>query len=375
VLCVDSDERTLAGLELRLRRSFDVVTATSAALALSKLDLSAPFAVVLSDMHMPQVSGSALLSAIRRVTPETVRILMTGQADLASAMAAVNEGEVFRILFKHVEASELIAACEAAVVRHRELIAERQVTEGILHGTIDLLTMSLAALSPTLSLHASRIHALVTDMAAVVCTRQLWVAELASVLLEVSLANVPTTLVERWRARASLTEDERVRIATAIRSSLAVVRHIPRAEPVTEGLLSLATMTEFDHNHPVSLSGSVPIRVLHLALVFDALERSGKNADEALQEIRAAAHADDVPLVAALASSPSRLNPGSSRGPLWRIRPGQTVLYDVRRADGVLVLPKGHVVDATTLGMLDLMDEGTRLLEVITVGSGPATAP
>ena len=89
VLCVDDEPLVLEGLRDSLRRSFDVDVAESgtAALALLEQDPDA-YAVVISDMRMPGMSGAAFLSQARRVAPNAVRLLLTGHADLDAAIAA-----------------------------------------------------------------------------------------------------------------------------------------------------------------------------------------------------------------------------------------------------------------------------------------------
>jgi DNA-binding NtrC family response regulator len=98
VLCVDDEPRVLEGLELRLRRHYDVEAAFDGATALQIIKTGGPFAIVISDMRMPGMDGATLLTQIREIAPDTVRILLTGFADTESAVAAVNGGQIFRFL-------------------------------------------------------------------------------------------------------------------------------------------------------------------------------------------------------------------------------------------------------------------------------------
>src|SRR5512141_2774337 len=100
VLCVDDERIVLEGLALHLRRRFDVTMAESGAEGLDAIRGSGKFAVVLSDMRMPGMRGAEFLAQVRQLSPETVRVLLTGYADLESAIAAVNEGQIFRFLNK-----------------------------------------------------------------------------------------------------------------------------------------------------------------------------------------------------------------------------------------------------------------------------------
>ena len=82
ILCVDDEPMVLEGLRDSLRRSFDVRVATSGADGLALLSENRrDYAVVISDMRMPVMSGSVFLREARRVAPLAVRMLLTGYAD------------------------------------------------------------------------------------------------------------------------------------------------------------------------------------------------------------------------------------------------------------------------------------------------------
>jgi len=111
VLFVDDEPEILEGLKCALRRySFVILTATSGADALKLLETNT-VDVVVSDERMPNMAGSEFLSIVRQRHPETIRIVLTGQASLGAAIRAINEGEVYRFLTKpcsHVELSATI---------------------------------------------------------------------------------------------------------------------------------------------------------------------------------------------------------------------------------------------------------------------------
>jgi diguanylate cyclase (GGDEF)-like protein len=125
ILCVDDEPQVLKGLALQLGRHYDVCTAASGAEALAILDRDPGIAVVISDMRMPGMSGAAFLAEVRRVAPQTARILLTGQTDLASAIAAVNEGQIHCFLSKPCPPAKLQDAVGAAIRRHKESSADR----------------------------------------------------------------------------------------------------------------------------------------------------------------------------------------------------------------------------------------------------------
>src|SRR5205823_11426086 len=128
-----------------LRRRFDVASATSGADGLAALEkATGAVAVVISDMRMPAMNGAAFLAQVRQRWPDTVRMLLTGQSEIEAAIAAVNEGQIFRFLSKPCPADQLLAAVMAAVAQHDLITAERVLLEQTLHGSIKTLTEILS---------------------------------------------------------------------------------------------------------------------------------------------------------------------------------------------------------------------------------------
>jgi DNA-binding NtrC family response regulator len=117
-----------------LRNRFDV-TATSDAKEAIRLVVSAGnFAVVVSDLRMPTIDGVSLLYLIRQAAPETVRVLLTGKADVESAVSAVNQGNVFRFLIKPCPPQVLNRALEESVEQYRLRTRERELRDPELPG-------------------------------------------------------------------------------------------------------------------------------------------------------------------------------------------------------------------------------------------------
>lgn len=123
VVCVDDDEAMLATVARCLRReSVDVRSTLSAAEALGWIAKD-EVAVLISDYDMPEMTGAQLAGHARRVRPETVRILLTGQRSLETAIDGINQGEIFRFLNKPFSNDQLRGAVHDGIARHKELVA------------------------------------------------------------------------------------------------------------------------------------------------------------------------------------------------------------------------------------------------------------
>ncbi len=123
VLLVDDEPHVLAALRRTLRDpALRILTAADAEEAL-RLMAEEPVDVLVSDIDMPGMSGIELIREVRRRHPETVRLLLTGDASLESALDAINHGEVYRYLLKPWKAAELRGTLADAIARLEELRA------------------------------------------------------------------------------------------------------------------------------------------------------------------------------------------------------------------------------------------------------------
>jgi len=115
ILLVDDEPLVTEALKRALRKEpYLVLNARSAAEALRILEKH-PVDVVVSDERMPGMTGSEFLAVVCRKYPETMRIILTGHADLESALRAINEGHVYRFLRKPCNEAELIHTLRQAV--------------------------------------------------------------------------------------------------------------------------------------------------------------------------------------------------------------------------------------------------------------------
>jgi len=114
ILFVDDEERILSAMKLLFKQLYDVHVTTDAAAALDMLKAK-HFHVLVSDQRMPEMNGTELLSNAKMISPNTVRILLTGYSDLAAIIGSINEGEVYRFANKPWNTTEIRALLADAV--------------------------------------------------------------------------------------------------------------------------------------------------------------------------------------------------------------------------------------------------------------------
>ena len=97
LLIVDDEVDVLESLRHLFHRTYRVVTANGGEQAVEALKRN-DVHIILSDQRMPGMSGDVFLSHARKVTPDAIRMLFTGYADIQAVINAVNEGRIFRYL-------------------------------------------------------------------------------------------------------------------------------------------------------------------------------------------------------------------------------------------------------------------------------------
>ena len=120
ILLVDDEPKVLAAIKRQLRKQFRFETALSGEEALKIIDEKGPFAVVVSDYKMPGMNGIDFLCKVKTVDPDTVRMMLTGSADMSTAIAAVNEGSIFQFHPKPCPAETLGQAIKSGINKYRE---------------------------------------------------------------------------------------------------------------------------------------------------------------------------------------------------------------------------------------------------------------
>jgi putative two-component system response regulator len=170
VLFVDDDPLLLATIRRNLAKDFTLETAGSAREGLQLAAEHGPFAVVVTDLMMPEMDGIAFLHKIEQASPDTVRILLTGYASLENALAAVNEGHVFRILSKPCSMDDVRRTVTAGIEQFQlrrdreELVALRKLGQAM-EGIIYALTALVETRDPYTGGHQRRVAALATAVA------------------------------------------------------------------------------------------------------------------------------------------------------------------------------------------------------------------
>jgi len=357
ILCVDDESAVLDGMELNLRRLGRVRVASSGAEALERIAKEGPFALVISDMRMPGMDGAALLSKIREVSPNTVRLLLTGQAELDSAIAAVNEGQIFRFLTKPCPAETLLRAVTDALQQHRLVLAEKELLDRTLRGAVKALSEVLSIVDPKSFGRSGRIQRLAMGLAKCVALEPNWPLELAALLQSLGNVSLPPELTHRAHLGQDLTVREREMIARVPELTDKLLAPIPRLDLVRSILREAAKGT----GGTIAPSGTPELqlllrsaRILRLSMDFEELEARGLEASAAVAELKSRSNAYEAMLLEALTElKHAEATGGEVRQIQLRyLKAGMVLAEDLCATSGQLLVARGFHVTTSFIERL-----------------------
>ncbi len=234
ILFVDDDPRILAAIERTLRRDFTLCTAVGAEEGLSKLEHAGPFAVVVADRQMPGMDGIRFLSVVREKSPDSVRMMLTGNADLEAMIQLVNETGIFRLLTKPCRPEVLSKALRDALTQHHLVVNERELLDRTLKGSIKILVDLLAVLAPDTFKQRHRMRERIDTIAKRLDLTKTWSLHVAAMLSPIGLITLPPELAPKVRGGHALTEDERALVERVPEIGRNLLVNIPRLQDVAQ---------------------------------------------------------------------------------------------------------------------------------------------
>ena len=358
ILCVDDDSNILAGFERKLRKRFSVDTALGSLEGLDRLEKHGPYAVVVADMQMPTMDGVEFLARVKQKYPDTVRMMLTGQADLQVAMNAVNEGNIFRFLTKPCATETLVNALDAGLYHHRLITAERELLQKTLRGAINVLTEILSTVDPQSFGKATLLRDLSRTFTTRVGTDKSWAIEVAATLSQIGLVTIPPDVVAESRSETTLSEIKNDMLTRVPELSHNLIANIPRLETVSE--IVLYQDKHFDGTgfpRDTVAGKEIPEGARILKILSDLLttetEHNSRSTALTIMQSRRGWY-DPVILNLAIEFFGTEETTESAKIrskaiSVVEMEPGQFLLSDVTTTGGLLLLASGHQVTATSV--------------------------
>jgi response regulator RpfG family c-di-GMP phosphodiesterase len=413
VLLVDDEINILTSCQRTLRKeSFEVIITTSPDEAFQLMAYN-KFAVVVSDLSMPEMTGTFFLEKVKRSSPDTVRIILTGHADIQAALDAINRDSVYRFLTKPWNDDEFRLTIRQAVSQY-ELIVENnrlnnltkkqnqelrdltqhleqrvfertqeisglmQQLEQSLLGTVQILAGLAEIHSLVIGSHSRRVAALSREIGIRLglAGRELLELEIAAKLHDIGKIVISPEILNK--PESSLTPEEKDILLSHAVKGAAIIRMVPNMGQTP--LLVRHHHEKIDGTgFPDGLKGrEIPFgsRIIAAVSAFDrALNiRSifqSTTSDMALLTVQSRCPNDLDPKVVQVLTHciEQRRTPKGEEAEICikDLLPGMMISREVRTAQGILLLPKDTTIQEAHLERLYSFQETNPFADIIYV--------
>ena len=349
ILLVDDDSNILDGYRRSLSKEFLMETALGGTQALALATDKGPYAVVISDMRMPGMDGIQLLSHIKAVSPDTIRVMLTGNADMETAINAINEGSIFRFLNKPCAKEVMARTITAALVQYRLVTAEKQLLEQTLSGSLQVLTEVLSLVNPAAFGRAERARRYIHHIVSAMKLGNPWQYEVAAMLSQLGCVTLAPETIEAVYRGEALSPDEQGQYEAHPSVAYALLSKIPRLEPI-------AWMIEQQNRRaPAADDSKVPdmrlgAEILRLVLAYEQLIHKGASRNEAAHTLAMQNKNFSPEFFQTLVTLDPNAEGGETRKcQIEDLSPGMIVQEEVHTLAGTLVVSKGQEVTPTVI--------------------------
>jgi len=362
VLFVDDEQNILDSFRASLRKRYKIETALGPLAGLDKITSSGPYAVVVSDLKMPDMDGITFLSKVQELSPDTVRVMLTGHADLNSAISAVNEGSVFRFLTKPSPVDVMVRTLEVAMKQYSLVVAERELLRGTLRGCIKVLTDILSLVNPEAFGRSERVKRLATYVGKHIKLKSTLYLDLAAMLSQLGFVTLTDTVLDKIYKGVGLDPEEQQIFDMHPFVTAGMLSQIPRMDKVSDIIQHQNETLKTNPDQPMES------RILKACLDYDSLTQQGLAKQDAIDSLRKNGELYD-PMIIDVLERGTAGEEGYVRRQIGvgELRPGMIMEEALWSTDEVHIVAQGTEVTETALLRIENFKKANRLSENVTV--------
>jgi CheY-like chemotaxis protein len=363
ILFVDDEVDILNSFKRLFRKKAPIYTATSGQEALDLIDSGESFAVIVSGMRMPNMDGAEFLEKAKQKSPSSIRILLTGHAELDAAIAAINKGQIFRFLSKPCPQDVLQDALKSAIRQHRLMNAEKDILQNTLRGSIELLSELLSILKPNIFSNFNRIKKYIRHMAIASGKHNTWDFEVAGMLYSLGYLTLSEELMDKALSPDSdLTNAEKLALKDVPLFSSKLINHIPRLEDISEMVRLTGKVNPLTNHDSEVIEDRVLLgaEMLKIALRFDKLLEYGHVSNSAIDLLRSDEDINQL-LVEKLATIDLGHNNNFITVSIDSLLPGMVLFDDLITDSKASLLAKGSEITEDLLDRIKLYTHNQKI--------------
>jgi response regulator RpfG family c-di-GMP phosphodiesterase len=320
------------------------------------------------------MNGITFLKQVREINPDTVRIILTGFADLNITMDAINEGYIFRFLTKPCPVGRLKSSLDEGIRQYRLVTSERELLNKTLKGSIKSLVDILSVVNPLVFNYSSRIRKLAVNIAKRLKCKNLWEVEISALVSTIGLVSVPTEITEKALFGLEMTKEEREMFYSHPKVGANLLKNIPRLEVVAESVYYQYVDFGVPAHEYKKTGEEIPLPARILKVLNDYFMLSATEYDQQLviRNMKKKSLKYDSKVFGALVAELAGFEADKVAvlKNISELKEGDVLADDLKDINSFLLLPKGSELNSASMSKLINYNKLTKLVEPIAVIEG-----
>lgn len=350
VLFVDDDPNILKAINRNLHGKYKVCVSSNIDEAV-KLIGKHNFPIVFSDMQMPQMNGADFLIIVKEKSPDSIRILLTGETDVSDAIKAINESDIYKILLKPCSHEKICSTIDTALKLYNAQKIEELLMDKSLKGFVHIMLDLLNVISPEIFKRSIDITKIVRSPRTNFTLLEPWSFEVSCLLMYLGSVHYKIYNFDKIYGTENL---EKV-----IRKSASLLSKVPKFEPVHQILNELA---DYYSNKVIIQTLDSDSKTLKLLVDYHSLV-----GDSKLQEkLKAMYSCEIIKTLPSLFGKQAKQKKALEVS-VGKLSPGMITTEDVKTTSGSIIISKGETVIDRHISTLKVFVEKGYLLDKIKI--------
>jgi len=376
ILFVDDEKNILESYRRSFYDKYNFIMADSGQKAIEIINNNKePFQVIVTDYKMPKMNGVELLEKVKSISPDTVQIMLTGQADMGAVIHLINKGKLFRFLTKPCPPEDMMLNIDDAIRQHELVTAERELLGKTLGGSIKILADLLSLAKPQAFIKAQRIRSLARQIYSDLPVNNKWQIEIAATLSQIGCITIPDDILKKVYKGLTLSEDENLMFSTHSVIGADMIKNIPRMEKVSEIIryqeknFDGSGFPEDDIKEEDIPTGS---RILKITLDYDNAVTGGAEKERVLLDMRKKTGWYDQSILAIaeknfMQSGESTKKFVNKEIPAGHLKEGMYLAEDLTSASGSVIGNKNQKITSALIVTINNYSRNNQLKEKIKI--------
>lgn len=361
ILLVDDEQHILTSYSRGLRKSFNVISANSPQQALDLLSKhKSTIPVIVSDFNMPEMNGDAFLKKTLSLSPSSVRILLSGKAEISDVLTCVNECKIFRFLLKPFSLQDMTIALNDAIKQYDLQQAEKVLLGQTLIGTVQICVDFLTIHSPLVFSYVSKLKKQIEFLCHKLSLPHQWRYSIAALLSHHGGLLLDTETLSALVQKESLNNEDRVFYQEMIKLSAQMIQAIPKLELTANIIL--------EHTKPLSefkIQATTPIKqcsglvigcqLLSITIQLNRFLKQGHSLEHITSEMLNHPDAFHPEIVTALLDMPLTVEGIKAKIKIEDLTDKMIIADDIVDRQNHLIIPAAQKLNALYIAKLKIL--------------------